>query len=127
MSFMLKIRWDIKEGQEAAFVSNQEDLCAVMLEHPGVISYHATYPNPGVSEWTEIYANDAAFKAHLANEKGAAPLGAIIEATETITCQCFGEPDDESREILAGFGTVYNETASHSFVLNPRADRDSLV
>jgi hypothetical protein len=67
------------------------------------------------------------YLTQLANERGAGPLGAIIEAPETITCQCFGEPDDESREILAGFGTVYNETAAHSFVLNPRADRVSLV
>jgi quinol monooxygenase YgiN len=127
MSFMLKLRWDIKEGQEADFKANQEKLCEVMLEHPGVISYHAEYPSPGVSEWTEIYANDAAFKAHLDNEKGQAPLGAIIEACDKITCRCFGDPNDESKEILAGFGATYPETAPQAFVLNPRADKDSMV
>ncbi len=127
MPFMLKIRWDIKEGQEADFKANQEKLCEVMLEHPGVIAYHAEYPSPGVSEWTEIYATDAAFKAHLDNEKGQAPLGAIIEACDKITCQCFGDPNDESKEMLAGFGTTYQETAPQAFVLNPRADRDSLI
>jgi hypothetical protein len=80
-----------------------------------------------VSEWTEIYANDAAFKAHLDNEKGQAPLGAIIEACDKITCRCFGDPNDESKEILAGFGATYPETASQAFVLNPRADKDSTV
>ena len=37
MPFMLKIRWDIKAGSEADFRANQEQLCEVMLEHPGVI------------------------------------------------------------------------------------------
>ena len=127
MAFMLKIRWDIKAGLEADFRANQETLAKVMLEHPGVISYHVEYPSPGVSEWTEIYATDAAFKAHLDNEKGKAPLGAVIGACDAITCRCFGEPTDESKEILAGFGTTYHETAPDSFVLNPSADKDSLV
>jgi quinol monooxygenase YgiN len=127
MAFMLKIRWDIKDGKEAEFAANQKQLCEVMLEHPGVISYHVEYPSPGVSEWTEIYATDAAFKAHLDNEKGKAPLGAVVEACDTITCRCFGDPDDESRKMLAGFGTTYHETAAQAFVLNPRADKDSLV
>ncbi|MDH3285044.1 MAG: hypothetical protein OEQ13_09910 [Acidobacteriota bacterium] len=125
MPFMLKIRWDIEHGKEAEFKSNQEKLCAVMLEHPGVICYHVHYPSQRVSEWTEIYATDAAFKAHLANEKGKAPLGAIIEACDKITCRCFGDPSDDSKEILAGFGATYDETASRAFVLNPRADRSS--
>ncbi|MGI9624965.1 MAG: putative quinol monooxygenase [Acidimicrobiales bacterium] len=127
MAIMLKIRWNIKAGEEETFRQNQETLCSVMLEHPGVIAYHAEYPSPGVSEWTEIYANDAAFKAHLDNEKGQAPLGAIVGACDQITCRCFGDPDDTSREILAGFGTTYHDTAASSFVLNPSADKDSLV
>ena len=127
MAIMLKIRWDIKSGQETDFKANQQTLCAVMLEHPGVIAYHAEYPSPGVSEWTEIYANDDAFAAHLANEKGQAPLGGIVAACDAITCRCFGDPNDASKEILAGFGATYHETAPASFVLNPSADKDSLV
>jgi len=127
MSIMLKIRWDIKEGQEADFRENQEALCAVMLEHPGVMTYHAEYPSPGVSEWTEIYANDDAFQAHLANAKGQNPLGAIVAACDTITCRCFGDANPASKEILAGFGTTYHDTAAQSFVVNPSADKDSLV
>jgi len=95
MPFMLKIRWDIKEGSEADFRANQEQLCEVMLEHPGVITYHVEYPSPRVSEWTEVYATDAAFKAHLDNERGKAPLGAVVAACDTITCRCFGEANDE--------------------------------
>jgi hypothetical protein len=34
MAFMLKIRWDIKNGKVANFKSNQEVLCKVMLDHP---------------------------------------------------------------------------------------------
>ena len=74
MAFMLKIRWDIKKDKVADFVANQKALCNVMLEHPGVICYHVDYPSDGVSEWVEIYANDDAFRAHLANEKGKVTL-----------------------------------------------------
>lgn len=127
MPFMLKVRWEIKQGAEREFKSNQEKLCAVMLEHPGVICYHADYPSPRVSEWTEIYATDAAFKAHLANEKGKELLEALVGGSDKITLRCFGDPDDESKSILEGFGTTYHETAAQAFVLNPRADKDSQV
>ena len=33
----------------------------------------------------------------------------------------------DSKEILAGFGTTYHDTAPQAFVLNPSADKDSLV
>ncbi len=127
MPFMLKIQWDIKSGSEADFKANQEKLCQIMLEHPGVICYHADYPSEGVSQWVEIYATDEAFAAHLANEKGKEPLGALIEACDKITCQCWGDPNEGSEEILVGFGTTYHQTAEHAFVLNAEADKDSLV
>ena len=127
MAFMLKIRWDIKDGKVAEFKSNQETLCKVMYEHPGVICYHVDYPADRVSEWVEIYANDDTFRAHLANEKGKAPLGALIAACDKITCRCFGDPDAASREILKGFGSTYHRAAPQSFALNPRADKDSPV
>jgi len=128
MSIMLKIRWDIKKGQENEFTENQKKLCAVMRDdHPGVICYHVDYPAPGMSEWVEIYANNDVFRAHLANEKGKAPLATIIGACDKITCRCWGDPDDRSKQILAGFGATYHDTAEASFSLHPRADRASLV
>ena len=127
MPFMLKIQWDIKSGKEADFRANQEKLCKVMLEHPGVICYHADYPSPGVSQWVEIYATDEAFAAHLDNAKGKEPLGAIIAACDKITCQCWGDPNAASKAILAGFGATYHTTGTDSFVLNPKADRNSRV
>ncbi|MCK9985162.1 MAG: hypothetical protein AzoDbin1_01634 [Azoarcus sp.] len=127
MAFMLKIQWDIKVGREADFRANQAALCKVMLDHPGVICYHADYPSSRVSQWTEIYATDAAFEAHLANEKGRVPLATLIDACDKITCQCWGNPNARSKEILAGFGTTYQETAENAFVLNPRADKDSRI
>jgi hypothetical protein len=117
MAFMLKIRWDIKKDK----------VCKVMLDHPGVICYHVDYPSAGVSEWVEIYATDDAFRAHLANEKGMGPLGAIIADCDKITCRCFGNPDAASREILAGFGSSYHDAAPDAFALNPRADKDSPI
>jgi len=127
MAFMLKIQWDIKSGKEADFKANQEKLCKVMLEHPGVICYHVDYPSKGVSQWVEIYATDDAFAAHLANEKGKQPLGALIEACDKITCQCWGNPNAGSKEILKGFGATYHQTGENAFVLNAKADKDSLV
>ena len=128
MAILLKIRWDIKEGSEGAFRHNQEQLCAVMSEdHPGVIAYHVDYPEPGVSEWVEIYANDDVFRAHLANEKGQAPLGEIIRACDKITCRCWGDPDAASRDILAGFGRRTTRTGGAAFSVNPAADRTSLT
>lgn len=127
MPFMLKIQWNIKDGREFDFRTNQEALSKVMLEHPGVICYHAEYPDERVSEWVEVYATDEAFAAHLANEKGKAPLVNLIDACDTIVCRCWGDPNPESREILVGFGTTYHETAANAFVLNPAADRESRV
>jgi len=127
MPFMLKIQWDIKAGREADFRANQATLCKVMLEHPGVICYHADYPSKRVSQWTEIYATDEAFAAHLANDKAKGPLGTLIEACDNITCQCWGDPGAGSKEILAGFGATYHDTAENAFVLNPGADKDSLI
>ncbi len=128
MAIMLKIRWDMKDGRENDFSTNQKALCAVMRnDHPGVICYHVDYPAPGVSEWVEIYANDAVFKAHLDNERGKKPLGNVIDACEKITCRCWGDPDEASREILKGFGTTYHDTAEPSFSLHPKADRNSQV
>ncbi len=51
----------------------------------------------------------------------------MIAACDKITCRCFGEPDQASREILKAFGTTYHATAPGAFVLNPRADKDSPV
>ena len=39
----------------------------------------------------------------------------------------FGNPDVASRDILAGFGSTYHDTAPDAFVLNPYADRNSPV
>ena len=67
------------------------------------------------------------FRAHLANEQGKGPLGALADDCDAITVRCFGGPDAGSREILAGFGASYFDTAPDLFVLHPRADRNSVV
>jgi len=123
MPFMLKIQWDIKDGSNAVFKANQEKLCKVMHDHPGVICYHVDYPSNGVSQWVEIYATDKAFAAHLDDERGKQPLWSVIEACDTITCQCWGDPNEGSRKILKGFGATYHQTGDNAFVLNPGAKK----
>jgi hypothetical protein len=49
----------------------------------------------------------------------------LIGACDKITCGCWGDPDDGSKKILAGFGATYHDTAESSFALHPRADRTS--
>jgi quinol monooxygenase YgiN len=121
MPFMLKLQWNINEGREADFRTHQEALCAVMLEHPGVICYHADYPSERESRWVEIYASDEAFAAHLGDERGKEPLSTMVAACDSIICECWGDPNDASKEILAGFGTVYRTSGKNAFVLNPNA------
>lgn len=126
MAILLKIRWEIKPGREREFRANQEQLCAVMrAEHPGVICYHVDYPSAALSEWTEIYANNDVFKAHLANRKGRPALETLITLCDDIVCRCWGDPDAQSKELLADFDTVYEATAESAYVLHPQADPKS--
>ena len=92
MPFMLKLQWDIKAGREASFRANQEALCRVMLEHPGVICYHADYPSPRVTQWTEIYATDEAFEAHLAQRERQGPPGCTRRRVRQDHLRMLGQP-----------------------------------
>mmetsp|Transcript_15726 Transcript_15726/g.20514 ORF Transcript_15726/g.20514 Transcript_15726/m.20514 type:complete len:130 (+) Transcript_15726:94-483(+) len=127
MPVLLKIKWTFKEGRRDDFAKNQETLAAVMAaDHPGVICYHVDYPiGENYSEWVEIYANDEVLAAHLANEKGKAPLGVCIDASAKIECRCWGNPNDATKEILAGFGATYHGSGGNSFMVHPNADKDS--
>jgi quinol monooxygenase YgiN len=126
MAILLKIRWSIRPDRAEEFRRSQQTLCGVMsADHPGVIAYHVDYPSPLVSEWTEIYASDAVFKAHLENRAGQAPLSRLIEACEHIECRCWGDPNEESRRLLTDFKPSYQDTAPGAYVLHPRADRAS--
>ena len=127
--FMLRLIITIKDGRRDDFIANQQALTQIMAEdHPGVLTYHVDYP-PGenYSEWTEIYANDLTFAAHLSNPRAQGPLGGAIDAASSITCRAWGNPNANSRAILAGFGCVYQTTGVNSFVLNPIADIESPV
>lgn len=128
MAILLKIRWEIKAGREREFRQHQETLCALMRAgHPGVVCYHVDYPSAALSEWTEIYANNEVFKAHLANPKGQSPLQALIGLCDDIVCRCWGDPDARSKELLADFEAVYEDTAKDAYVLHPHADAKSRV
>ena len=127
--FMLRLIITIKDGRRDDFIASQQVLTQIMAEdHPGVLTYHVDYPDgENYSEWTEIYANDLAFAAHLTNPRAQGPLGGAIDASSSITCRAWGNPNRNSRAILAGFGCVYQTTGVNSFVLNPIADIESTV
>lgn len=128
MAILLKIRWEIKAGREREFREQQQQLCAVMrADHPGVICYHVDYPSAALSEWTELYASNEVFIAHLANRKGQQPLQTLVTLCDDIACRCWGDPDERSRELLADFGAVYQDTAEAAYVLHPHADPRSRV
>jgi hypothetical protein len=120
MPILLKLKWIFKEGKRDKFVENQGALMKAMQDLPGVIVYHADYPEgENCSEWMELYADDEVFVAHVAYEKGKEPLGMCIGASEKIECRCWGNPNEESKKILAGFGCTYHESGENSIVLNP--------
>ena len=121
MAFMLKVRWDIAPGKADAFRASQQALCTAMLDHPGVITYHAAYPDELVSEWIELYATDAAFLAHLENPAGKAPHAAVIAACTKVTTGCFGTPGPDARAILEGFGASFEDSGSR--LLRPQPSR----
>jgi quinol monooxygenase YgiN len=112
MAFMLQARWHITKGRIDEFRANQEIICAAMSGHPGVITYHVDYPEPDVSEWIEIYANDEVFRAHLENAAGKAPLAAcrglrphrlplLRQSGQGVPCDPRGVRDDRPRHCAA--------------------------
>ena len=73
MAFLLKVRWEIKPGMQTQFCESADVLAGAMLNHPGVLCYHADYPEPNLSEWVEIYANDDTFASTLMTRPPASP------------------------------------------------------
>ena len=88
-----------------------------MLNHPGVICYHADYPKPELSEWVEIYANDDTFASHLDDPAASEPLGELINCCSKVSCRCWGDPNPASKERLKAFAAEYQNTGKGSFVL----------
>ena len=128
MPFMLKIQWDIKAGREADFRANQAALCKVMLEHPGVICYHALLSLRSVlASGLRSMQPTRRSRRTSPTRKARVHWPPLIDACDKITCQCWGNPNAGSKEILADFGPIYHETATNAFLLNPRADRDSRI
>ena len=127
MAFLLKVRWEIKPGMQNQFSQSEKALAEVMLNHPGVICYHADHPKPELSEWVEIYANDDTFASHLDDPAASEPLGELINCCSKVSCRCWGDPKPASKERLKAFATEYQRTGKGSFVLNPNADPASPI
>ena len=125
MAFLLKVHWEIKPGMQSQFCESADVLAGAMLNHPGVLCYHADYPEPNLSEWVEIYANDDTFASHLDDPGASEPLGELINYCSKVTCRCWGDPNPASKERLKAFAAEYQSTGQGSFVLNPNADPHS--
>ena len=127
MAFLLKVRWEIKPGLHNQFCQSEKALAEVMPHHPGVICYHADYPEPNLSARVEIYANADTFASPLDDPAASKPLGELIDCCSKVSCRCWGDPNPASKERLKAFAAEYQNTGQGSFVLNPTADLHSHI
>ena len=126
MAFMLKVRWNIRQGERAAFEANQRALCAVMLEHPGVVSTSDLSRRLDQRVDRDLRQRRG-LQGAPRQPQGPSPARGGHPGLQVGRLPLLRHPDDASRAILAGFGTTFHPTAEAAFVLNPRADRNSPV
>ena len=127
MAFMLKVRWNIRPGQRAAFEAAQRELCAVMLDIPASSATTSTIRPRRRASGSRSTPTTPPSGPTSTTPRARPRSPPPTPPATSIDCRCFGDPDAASRAILKGFGTTFHPTAAQSFVLNPRADRDSEV
>ena len=98
------------------FCESADVLTGVMLNHAGVLCYHADYPEPNLSEWMEIYANDDTF-ASTSMTLQPASLSELINYCSKVSCRCWG---DQLQRTSQGLAAEYQSTGKGAFVLNQR-------
>ena len=124
---MLKITVTAKDGQDAEIFKALKGLEACMLKgSPGSLVYHffQDEKNDHVFNLTEIYSTIEAFKNHLKLDAAQEPIRLLGANCAEVSCDCWGETDEESREMLKTFNTVYRDTTA-GYILHPEADLNS--
>jgi len=98
------------EHKEAFPALVEEMVTATQANEPGTLDYHWSTGEGGtVCQIYERYADSDAVLAHLANfgEHFAARFMEILAPTRFVV---YGEPNQEVRDALAGFGPTYMES-----------------
>lgn len=97
----------VKSGQKETFAALRQDmLSAIRTGEPGTLNYEFFGSDDGSRfHIYERYVDGAAFKTHLANFEKlfSERFGAAVEVSAFTV---YGDPDAETRELLAGFGAV---------------------
>lgn len=105
--FMLLARIHVKEGRvdeylELARVTD----AAVQASEPGML--HHTFDqdpdDPKAFVWSEVYANDAAFAAHVSNPPVQEYLQKHAELGDGFSFEVYGTVGDECKALMESFG-----------------------
>ena len=105
--FLLLARINVKPGcvEEYLELARVTD-AAVQASEPGMI--HHTFDqdpdDPQAFVWSEVYANDAAFSAHVANPPVQHYLQKHAELGDGFSIEVYGTVSAECRELMESFG-----------------------
>ena len=105
--FMLLARIHVKPGcvdQNLELASDTDQ--AVQTSEPGMI--HHTFDqdpeDPQAFVWSEVYANDEAFSAHVSNPPVQEYLQKHVELGDGFSVEVSGTVGDECRQLMKSFG-----------------------
>ena len=108
--FILIARIKVKPGkvQEYLELATKTD-AAVEASEPGML--HHTFDqdpeNPLCFTWSEVYKNDDAFLAHLANPPVGEYLAGHAELGDAFTVEVYGTVGDKCLEVMNGTGVPF--------------------
>ena len=105
--FMLLARIHVKPGCVEAYLElAQATDAAVQASEPGMI--HHTFDqdpdDPQAFVWSELYANDEAFAAHVSNPPVQEYLQKHAELGDGFSIEVYGTVGDSCRELMESFG-----------------------
>ena len=120
--FILLARIQIKQGcvDEYLELARITD-AAVQQSEPGMI-HHTFDQDPGDPQafvWSEVYANDEAFKAHVSNAPVQEYLQKHAELGAGFSIEVYGTVGDECRQLMESFGLplkIFNSKLGYSRV-----------
>ena len=120
--FILLARIQVKQGcvDEYLELARLTD-SAVQQSEPGMI--HHTFDqdpiDPKAFVWSELYANDAAFKDHVSNAPVQEYLQKHAELGDGFSIEVYGTVGDECRKLMQSFGLplkIFNTKLGYSRV-----------